>query len=838
MQIEFLGGASEVGGSSIFLSIDGKNILFDAGIRQNASKDAIPNFRAVQEYGSVDAIIISHAHLDHIGCLPLISKEYPQARIYMNNMTKDLVRVLLYDSLKLMNNREGEIPLYAEADVQNTLDRIFTINYEVKFPIYENMFVTFYNAGHIAGASCVYLESSEGAVFYSGDFSAFSQRTVEGAKIPRLRPDVAIIESTYGDKLHSNREIEEEVLIDTVKECIEKKGKMIIPAFALGRAQEVILILKSAINRGKLKKVNIYVDGMVRDINRAYKNNPLYLRNSLGKKILQGKEPFYDNNIIEVKKTDNRDDIINKNEAAVIVSSSGMLTGGPSTYYAEKIASMENGYIVITGYQDEESPGRKILDLLESSDEEKRLVINNLNIPVNCTMQKVGLSAHGDKSEIKGLIQKLTPKNVFFVHGNEEVINNLGSEISKEYLGRVFTPKCGEKFNIQIKNPRKQWKKTFLYKLCSTEVINEENIKELWKFIDEKYEDKLFTIEELIFIWTGNTTFDEDIIKHFKNIILNSIYFESDNRRLFLFKRRIKSDIEEDLKPKELTQQELSKIIEEKFNMFQYKKISYITNNREIILNFDFPQSIDSTIYNIIDEFNKNNVWKVKVSDKVNINAAEVVIKKYIDSSVIKKISFYPEKMSIQVSLNDKVENLEEISKKLNEITGLKYIIENSGETEISSGSNIKTNSEDYYFQCTNDSKLEQNEALYYIDQAFYGEKFKPYKKSIKNNNRGKYIELAFITPDAGIQYTKKIQDLCEDIGWDLSISDKTNQNELISITNVLCAKNNIEIKKNPSYNPMERKVIINIINGEKNFPVMEKEFYEQTACIIGYKKL
>ena len=378
MEIDFLGGALEVGGSSILLNIDNKNILMDAGIRQSSAKDNIPNFRAIQDYGGVDAIVISHAHLDHIGCLPIISKEYPEARIYMNNMTKDLLKVLLYDSLKIMNNRDGEIPLYAEIDVKNTLDRVFTINYEVRFSIFEDMYLTFYNAGHIAGASCVYIQSKEGALFYSGDFSVFSQKTVEGAKIPKLRPDVAIVESTYGDRLHSNREIEEKLLVNTVNECIEKQGKMIIPAFALGRAQEVILILKNAMNKGSMKKVKIYVDGMVRDINRTYKNNPLYLRNSLGKKILKGNSPFYNDNIIEVKNTDNREEILSKNEPLIIISSSGMLTGGPSAFYAEKIASMENGYIVITGYQDEESPGRKILDLLEENeDSERYLNINN-----------------------------------------------------------------------------------------------------------------------------------------------------------------------------------------------------------------------------------------------------------------------------------------------------------------------------------------------------------------------------------------------------------------------------------------------------------------------------
>lgn len=312
MELSFLGGAYEVGGSSILLNINGKNILLDSGIRQGAAKDPLPDFRTIQEKGGVDAIIISHAHMDHTGSLPIISKEYPNAKIYMNNMTKDLVRVLLQDSLKIMNNREAEIPLYAEIDVQNMLDRVFTINYQVEFPIFDDITITFYNAGHIAGASLVYIKSKEGALFYSGDFSLFSQRTVEGAKVPKLRPDAAIFESTYGDKLHSNRELEEERLINIVNQCVLNKGKMLIPAFALGRAQEIILILKKAINKGQLKKVNIYVDGMIRNINSAYKFNPLYLKNSLGKKILRGVEPFYDDYIKPIEKPNEREEIFKK----------------------------------------------------------------------------------------------------------------------------------------------------------------------------------------------------------------------------------------------------------------------------------------------------------------------------------------------------------------------------------------------------------------------------------------------------------------------------------------------------------------------------------------------
>lgn len=852
INISFLGGALEVGGSSILVKINGKNILLDAGIRQSASKDNIPNFRDIQNYGGLDAIIISHAHLDHIGCLPIISKEYPNAKIYMNNMTKDLVRVLLYDSLKIMKNKEAEIPLYAEGDVISTLNKIFTINYEVKFPIFEDMYVSFYNAGHIAGASCIYLQTPEGALFYSGDFSVFSQRTVEGTKLPKLRPDVAIVESTYGDKLHSNREIEEKALIDAVNECVENNGKMIIPAFALGRAQEVILILKSAMNKGSLKKVKIYADGMVRDINRVYKNNPLYLRNSLGKKILRGISPFYDENIIEVKPTDNREDIVSSKEAAVIISSSGMLTGGPSTFYAEKIAPMENGYIVITGYQDEESPGRKILDLMEADEESERyLNINGLNIPVKCKVKKIGLSAHSDKNEIKGVLERVSARNIILVHGNEEVIRSLGREISSEFIGRTFTPGCGEEIKINIRNPRKQLEKNFLHVFNRKDKLCDENISELWKFINNNYYNKLFTIEELSYLWSGdknyldlidnefirerdNENIEESLgsrnkIEEFKKIILNSIYFESDLKRLFLFKARSEEDIKDDLEPKELTAQLLTSMVEEKFKNFDYKKISIMTEKKEIILNFDFPHGVDSSIKNIMNNFYKETNWNIKLNEKINNNSAELLIKKIIDPANIKKVSFYPEKMLVQVFLNSEDLGNNHVKEIFEKKTGWNLIVNDEG--NANKETTLATNN--LFFEIENAKEVEQNLALNIIDKAFTGEEFKPYKKSIKNSGDKKYIELVFISPQIGMRFKEKLGHICNETGWAIAISDKVNQNELFNIAKLLCDKNNVILKKNPSYNPGNMTISLNIANGEENFDNIKNEFERNTGCGI-----
>jgi len=825
MKISFLGGAHEVGGSCIFLKIYNKNILLDSGIRQSASKDPLPDFRTIQEYGGIDAIIISHAHLDHIGSLPLISKEYPNARIYANNMTKDLMKVLLYDSLKIMNNREAEIPLYAEQDVENMLNRVFTINYSVDFPIFEDVVLTFYIAGHIAGASCVYITTPEGSLFYSGDFSIFSQRSVEGLKVPKLRPDAAIFETTYGDRLHSNREVEEERLIELVRECEMNKGKMLIPAFALGRAQEILLILQKAINKKIIKNINIYVDGMIKDINRVYKFNPLYLKNSLAKKILRGIEPFYHENIIPVDKRELREKIAEDKEPYIIVSSSGMITGGPSQYYAEKLASLENGYIVITGYQDEESPGRKLLNLLESEESERKLEVNGKIIPVRCRVEKVGLSAHGDKGEIKSLINLLSPINIFLVHGDGDVIESFAQEISSEVRGRIYAPKSGEGYEINIRNPRKQWKKQMPQVIKSDTELEEKDLEKLWNFVLDNYGERIFTIEDLIYIWTGNSKIKAQDIAKVQKLIVQSPYFESDARRLFLFRAKTKEQVHEDTKERELKPNELNNLINEYFSTYDFKKASLIYDEKKVSLSFNFPYVVDKSIYVAVDEFEKETSWKVEISDKVNINEVDSLIRELLQDADIKKISFKLEDKKVVAVLNSKFIIEEEKLQKFEGITGMGLLVQNPGESIAGQGSNI--------VECSNKSNvMEQNQALKAIEESFMSQEFMPYKKGIKNNDKGKYIELYFTSPAVGRRYIEKINNLVKKTGWSMKISDAINQNEIIRLAVALCKKEGISLKKNPSFNPSALTVELKVESSdEEKIENIRKEFEYKTGC-------
>ena len=250
MRITFCGGAGEVGASCYLVEAEGKRILLDCGVRMGNAKDPLPDFRLIQEHGGVDAVVLSHAHLDHSGALPIISREYPQAPIFMTHATKDLVRALLYDSLKIMAQEE-EIPIYAEKHVELMLKRIVCYSPQTYFTVPDSgIQLSFYQAGHILGAAAVELKSAEGTLFFSGDISFARQHTVGGAAIGKLRPDVAVFESTYGDKLHANRQGEELRLVETVKEAIASGGKVLIPAFALGRAQEEIMILQRAMNKG------------------------------------------------------------------------------------------------------------------------------------------------------------------------------------------------------------------------------------------------------------------------------------------------------------------------------------------------------------------------------------------------------------------------------------------------------------------------------------------------------------------------------------------------------------------------------------------------------------
>ncbi len=841
MKLHFLGGAMEIGGSCIYFRIADKGILMDAGIRQSGAKDPLPDFLTIQKQGGLDAIIVSHAHMDHIGTLPIISKAYPNARIYMTSMTADLTRVLLYDSLKIMNYRENEIPHYSERDVLSMLGRIQTVGYQIPFPVFEGFTMTFYPAGHIAGASCIYLATEEGTIFYSGDFSAFSQRTIEGISIPKLRPDIAIVEATYGNRLHANRQVEEKRLVDLVKECILERKKILIPVFALGRAQEVLLIVRAAIQNGEIPGVPVYVDGMVRDINIMYTRNPVYLKNSLSKRILRGNEPFYTKEIQPVAATQKREELINTAEPAIFLSSSGMLTGGPSALYAKLLAASENACIIITGYQDEESPGRQLLNLLENTGE-RNLTLNGSTIPVNCRIEQVGLSAHGDKSEIMALVERLSARRIFLVHGNPDAMDELGKELSAEDFRRqIFLPECGQFYEFTLHDKRKQnsFRPGFTMGMQREYVQGDE--KRLWDFWQEHYAGMRFAISQIAYIWYGREVSDTAILQEMQELLWNSCYFAPNTKRLFLLEANTPEKVASSLTPRELTQQELSTQIEIYFANCPYRKISYHGTRREVMLQFDYPDTQDAAEFRKrAAEFNAATGWTVKISPSMNHNAASLLLSLMFGARLL-KTSYYTEKKCYVITLDSyRPEEDRKAAERFQSDTGWLLTVsgqqhnnvceswgaETAGEGEGAGGSFFRPASD-----CV--ETAEQNMAFDCIDQVFAKLPHKPDKKSLKQDGDGKYMEISFVSPAIGHRYREHLQSLSDSIGWRIRIADKVNQNELSRTAQLLCMKYEIPLAKNPSYLPGRKTIQLKTAPPhcpEKHGRARE-EFREITGC-------
>lgn len=812
MKLVYLGGAREVGASSILINLDGYKILLDCGIRQKKSKDKLPDFSQITSFGGIDAIIVSHAHMDHIGSLPIISKEYPGAKIYMNRMTMELSRVLLYDSLKIMNYQEGELPIFNEDDVLNMFERVVLVPFQQEKKIFGSLSLTFYMAGHIAGASAIYLKSKEGTIFYTGDYSLFSQYTVSGLSIPKLRPDIVISEATYGDRLHSNREIEELKLIDKVSEIINNGGKVLIPAFALGRSQEVLLILKKAFNKKMLKKVNVYVDGMIRNINNVFLNHPLYLKESLGKKILKGKEVFYDDNIIRVDDDNLRKNIVLSKEPCVIIASSGMLSGGMSEYYAGALVTNSKNGIILTGYQDEESNGSVLLNLLDEPSEKRILKLNGNICNVVCQIEKVGLSAHADKQEMKSLFSNLMPKSIILGHSDEMIIDKFASEVTGELNVNVYVPRVGDVLDLEIKNPRKQVD----YKLEHLYSGNGE-IEDFYKFIKDKYSDRLFTKEDLAYIYYGKSPSEEDI-SLLTNKLISSVYFTQDKRRYFLFKISDELDIVKE-SDKEITSQEIEEIIKTELCDFPIKKISYFLNENRVVLTFDFPRVISGDFDEKVKGIYDKTGIIIEKNSNINNLACENVIKSVLGIDNVDKISYLPVLDKFRVKVYDKLD--EKVDEIVNTI-GYDVELVLTNRVEKVAGPIFLTG-----------EKLEQNEALNYIDNCFSDKKHKPYKKSFKNGN----IVLSFISYEIGCLYLDEINMISRDINWVIELNRSANMNMIFSELDVLLEKHNFVKVKNPSYLVNENKVMVMLKDSSLlQVDDLKKEFLEITGLELIIK--
>lgn len=453
MELVFLGGAREVGASCTLLEVAGHHILIDGGMRPAAKADQprLPDLTTLDKTPP-EALLITHAHIDHTGALPLIASLYPHIPIYATESTRVLAEILLRDSVRIMEQEglapDKETPLYNAEQVDALLGRITSVNFQQPFaplPEVSSVYVRFLPAGHILGAAMLYIETPDGTLLHTGDISVTDQRTIKGLDMPTLpQADVMICEGTYGNRLHTNRKDEERKLAETVQQTLARGGRVLCPTFAIGRAQEVTLILKAYRASGKVSPVPIYLDGMVRSVCTAYQNQSHDLHPHLQRYLTNARRPLFadpDMHVFAVRSQD-RAALLGKSTPMVVISSSGMLSGGASPLYAAEMAQREQDCIIFSGYQDEESPGSAMLNAQQGS----RLPIGEQSVTVNCQVTRYNLSGHADAEQIAHAVARVNPKQLVLVHGAPDALETLGRRFSRL---EVEIPAVGSRLTIK-----------------------------------------------------------------------------------------------------------------------------------------------------------------------------------------------------------------------------------------------------------------------------------------------------------------------------------------------------------------------------------------------------
>ena len=527
MQVAFLGGASSVGASCLAIELADQWFVVDAGVRMDRNSDPLPDL-AQLEGKDVRAIFVTHAHADHIGALPVLHRAFPTTPIFASRGTMLLMEVMLADALKVMAKRaaeEMELPLYPEALVAGMLTQVrpLPVGEPVTLPLLPGITIHASRAGHIAGAVSLGFEAADGSIVVSGDISSTPQRTVQGAVPPPVnRCDLLILESTYGARLHPNRQAEEQRLGQAVAEGLARGGHVLIPCFGLGRGQEILLLLQAAQEQGQIPDFPIYVDGLVRRVCTTYQLMPEFLTPRLQRQIRKGYLPFLGPNVAFVRDEKDRERIL-AGPPACLLSSSGMLTGGPSVWYASRLAGNPNASILITGYQDEEAPGRKLLDLAEQK--KNTLELGGQQVQVHCTVAKYNLSAHADGGELAAYAASLKPRSVALVHGDEDARVALRTLLTNT---EVLLPTNSDSMTLEQVKARAKSSKQHAQAEASAELVTlptgigggkafeYPDVERLWRAVLEVPTLRIVTARELALIWYGEAT--EETTEHILDV--------------------------------------------------------------------------------------------------------------------------------------------------------------------------------------------------------------------------------------------------------------------------------------------------------------------------------
>lgn len=451
MEIVVLGGAEEIGANSTYISFGDCSVIIDAGSHpRNRDKSFAPDFTTIEDE-LVSAFILTHAHTDHIGALPILAHQFPTAKIYSTEPTRDLAEIMLRNSSKLLHY--GNTPLleesYLEQYKKSSLEMLFQLMHFRKvgetFPIHSaidtsEVSATLYDAGHILGATGVLLASNNQRVFHTGDFLLENQYVIGGAKFPQEHIDVLITECTNGSESKPiSRKQQEVELANYINSITNENGSVLIPTFSLGKMQEMLRLLSILMQRNAIPTIPIITGGMGRKICQLY-DRYCYT----GVRV----NPGFEMADIPQERLPNKELLKGRyfKTPSIVLCTSGMLhSGTPSYKLALEWMKRPNFGIAIVGYQDPNCEGYA----LEKSNIGEEFTFGSMKVKRSCHLEKFRFSAHATKEQIISLVHQQQPKNVMLVHGEYESCSEIAlSLVQTGYNGNIVIPTNGIRYSF------------------------------------------------------------------------------------------------------------------------------------------------------------------------------------------------------------------------------------------------------------------------------------------------------------------------------------------------------------------------------------------------------
>lgn len=447
IRLTYLGGARQVGRSCLFLQTPESRVLLDCGINVAASNDEMYPRLEVPEFkiDELDAVIVTHAHLDHSGFVPYLFKFGYRGPVYCTAATRDLMTLLQLDFIKIQQS-EGKEPIYDSDDVKEMVKHTICLAFEEVSDITPDVRITLYNSGHILGSSMVHLHIGNGLhnILYTGDLKYGRTQLLEPAATIFPRLETLLIESTYGGKDNIMPPIkeEEEEFKKIVADVVSKKGKILMPVLGSGRAIDMMIILEEVIRTGQLEKIPVYIDGMVWDITAIHTAYPEMLNRNLRRMIFHKDEnPFLSDIFKRVGSKKEREQVINETGSCIILATSGMLVGGPSVEYLKALADNPRNALIFTCYQAEGSLGYRI----RSGEREFTFAEGTKQevVKINMDVHKLEITDHADRKQLMNFISKAepSPKKVIVNHGESSRCLDLASSVHRQFRVETLCPR-------------------------------------------------------------------------------------------------------------------------------------------------------------------------------------------------------------------------------------------------------------------------------------------------------------------------------------------------------------------------------------------------------------